>query len=46
MTRIHLYAHPLAPVAPQVFDAPSLAEWLLGHYGDAPTVRVLTASRL
>ena len=40
MTRIHLYAHPLAPVAPQVFDVPSLAEWLLGHYGDVPTVRV------
>ena len=40
MTRIKLYAHPLAPVAPQVFEVQSLAVWLLGHYGDAPQVKV------
>jgi len=40
MTRIRLYAHPLAPVAPQVFEAASLAEWLLAHYGAVPTVTV------
>ena len=41
MTRITLYAHPLAPVAPQVFDGvPSLGEWLLDHYGETPAVRV------
>ena len=40
MTRIKLFAHPFAVVAPQVFEAPSLAEWLLSHYGDAPEVKV------
>ena len=40
MTRIRLYDHPFAVVAPQVFDVPSLAEWLLSHYGDAPEVKV------
>ena len=38
--KITLYAHPLAPVAPQVFEADSLAQWLLGHYGASPAVRV------
>lgn len=38
--KITLYTHPLAPVAPQVFDAPSIGEWLLTHYGSTPTVRV------
>ncbi|MEC5213327.1 hypothetical protein RCH06_001873 [Polaromonas sp. CG_9.5] len=40
MTRIRLYDHPFAVVAPQVFEAPSLAEWLLAHYGDVPEVKV------
>ena len=40
MTRIRLYAHPLAPCAPQDFSAPSLAQWLLDHYGAVPQVRV------
>ena len=40
MTRIHLYAHPLAPAAPQVFEAGSLALWLLEHFGERPTVTV------
>ena len=40
MTRITLYAHPFAPCAPQVFEVPSLAEWLLGHYGESLSVGV------
>lgn len=40
MSRIRLYAHPLAPVAPEVFEADSLAEWLLAHYSDAPGVKL------
>jgi hypothetical protein len=40
MTRITLYTHPLAAVAPQVFEVDSLAPWLLRHFGDVPTVRV------
>lgn len=40
MTRIRLYAHPLAPVAPQVFGVDSLAKWLLDHYGASPAVKV------
>jgi hypothetical protein len=40
MTTIRLYDHPFAPVAPRVFEVPSLAEWLLSHYGDAPAVGI------
>ena len=40
MTRITLYEHPLAVVAPQEFEVPSLALWLLDHYGAVPTVKV------
>jgi hypothetical protein len=40
MTTIRLYDHPFAAVAPRVFAVPSLAEWLLNHYGVAPAVRV------
>jgi hypothetical protein len=40
MTRIRLYDSPFAPVAPRVFEVPSLAQWLLEHYGDAPAVTV------
>jgi len=40
MTRIVLYAHPFAPVSPQVFDVPSVAQWLLDYYGDTPNVKV------
>lgn len=38
--RIRLYDHPFAPVAPQVFEVDSLAQWLLDQYGDAPKVMV------
>ena len=38
--KITLHAHPLAAVAPQVFQADNLAEWLLGHYGPVPTVNL------
>lgn len=38
--KIRLYAHPLAPVAAQEFEADSLALWLLGHYGPVPQVTV------
>lgn len=40
MTRIRLYDSPFAPAAPQVFEVPSLAQWLLDHYGATPTVTV------
>ncbi len=40
MTRIRLYEHPLAVVAPQEFEVENLAVWLLDHYGDAPSVKV------
>lgn len=40
MTRIRLYDHPFAPVAPLIFEASSLVEWLLDRYGEAPTVNV------
>lgn len=38
--KVTLYAHPFAVAAPQVFEVDSLAEWLLGHYGQAPEVKV------
>ena len=40
MTRIRLYDHPLAVVEPKRFEVVSLGQWLLDHYGDAPTVKV------
>jgi len=40
MTTIRLFEHPLAAVAPQVFEVDSLALWLLRHFGDVPTVKV------
>jgi hypothetical protein len=40
MTRIRLYDSPFAPAAPQVFEVPSLAQWLLDHYGATPAVTV------
>lgn len=40
MTTITLYEHPFAPVAPQVFQAASLGEWLIARYGQRPTVNV------
>nr|WP_315471768.1 host specificity factor TipJ family phage tail protein [uncultured Rhodoferax sp.] len=40
MTKIRLYEHPLAVVAPQEFEVASLGEWLIHHYGDVPTVKV------
>ncbi|MFS2023876.1 host specificity factor TipJ family phage tail protein [Massilia sp. CT11-137] len=40
MIRIRLYDSPFAPAAPRVFEVPSLAEWLLDHYGPAPDVTV------
>jgi len=38
--RITLYDHPFAACAPQVFEAASIGQWLLDHYGDAPSVKV------
>ncbi|MBP8285392.1 MAG: hypothetical protein KAX57_00980 [Rhodoferax sp.] len=38
--KITLYAHPFAGAAPQHFEASSLVEWLLDHYGPSPDVRV------
>jgi|GEM_PF-2015547 len=38
--KITLYEHPFAPVAPREFEAASLAEWLLAHYGDTPQVAI------
>ena len=40
MTRIRLYEHPLAVVAPRELEVPSLAVWLMDHYGDTPAVQV------
>lgn len=40
MTTIKLFEHPFAPVAPQIFTAPSIGEWLLDRYGDSPKVGV------
>jgi hypothetical protein len=40
MTRVRLYDHPFAPVAAHVFEVPSLAAWLLDHYGATPSVSV------
>jgi hypothetical protein len=40
MTRIRLFESPFAPVAPLLFEAESLAHWLLDHYGEAPLVTV------
>ena len=40
MLKIRLFEHPLAVVQPQEFEVPNLAEWLLSHYGDVPTVKV------
>jgi hypothetical protein len=40
MTRIRLYDSPFAAAPPQVFEVPSLAQWLLDHYGAAPAVTV------
>jgi len=40
MTRIRLFENPFVAVAPQEFDAPSIGEWLLSHYGDSPSVNV------
>ncbi|WP_426196196.1 host specificity factor TipJ family phage tail protein [Massilia sp. DWR3-1-1] len=35
-----MFDHPFAAVAPRLFEAASLAEWLLEHYGAAPQVTV------
>ena len=40
MTRISLYEHPLAVVAPKVFEVESLAQWMLSHFENLPSVRV------
>ncbi len=39
MTRIRFYAHPLDGRA-EVFEVPSLGEWLLEHFGEQPQVGV------
>jgi hypothetical protein len=36
MTRIRLHAHPFEAEGPRIFDAPSIGEWLLRHYGARP----------
>ena len=38
--KITLYDHPFSPTQPQVFEADSLGEWLLDHYGAALSVNV------
>lgn len=38
--KIKLYDHPFAPVAPKLFEAESLALWLLDQYGESPSVKV------
>lgn len=38
--KIKLYDHPFAPVEPKVFEVESLAQWLLDHYGESPSVKV------
>lgn len=38
--RIKLYDHPFAACAPQVFEAASIGQWLLDHYGTVPSVKV------
>lgn len=40
MTKVRLYEHPLAPCAAKVFEADSIGEWLLAHYGPAPSVNI------
>lgn len=40
MKRIRLYDHPFASEPPKVFVADSIGEWLLSHFGDAPSVTV------
>lgn len=40
MTRIRLFESPFEPLAPLLFEAESLAHWLLEHYGDVPQVTV------
>ncbi|MCC2632119.1 MAG: hypothetical protein K0S48_5 [Ramlibacter sp.] len=37
---IHLHQHPFSAEPPQVFEADSLALWLLDHYGETPKVTV------
>lgn len=36
MIKVKLYEHPLAVVEPKVFEANSVAEWMLFHYGETP----------
>ena len=38
--RIRLYDHPFVVVEPKIYEVNSLAQWLLDHYGDSPTVGV------
>lgn len=40
MTTVRLFDHPFSPKAPREFEAPSIGDWLLQHYGDAPSVTV------
>ena len=40
MTRIKLYEHPFACIAPQVFEVECLSTWLLEHYGQRPDIKV------
>lgn len=36
--KIKLYEHPLAVVEPKVYEANSVAEWMLLHYGESPSI--------
>lgn len=40
MTIIRLYAHPFSDEPPEIFEADSIAAWLIEHYGETPAVRV------
>lgn len=39
MKQIRLHEHPFSGAPAQVFEARSIAEWLLDHYGTSPQVR-------
>lgn len=38
--KIKLFDHPFAVSEPQIFEADNLAQWLLDHYGQSPSVKV------
>ena len=40
MTQILLFENPFVVAQPREIEAPSLAQWLIDHYGDTPMVKV------